>query len=612
MQEQAQSLHRQEVGGPPPPPHRTIPRIPVGGGAISAHERDHRYSVGTASAATNEPDSLGENTAGGGIDAIADRTAAASPRHHDARLLRDIDNLYTRPIHAPNAMEERNNYSNYSDSQLPQPPMAAADLGGRFSTRQSSSGSGSTTPTRRGIPMDPFSTPGSSNLHLASPSPYSGQYYADGPYQRRSQNELGIVNPNDIDDDGDDGLTYHSSQRKPVFGLGRGGSREQSRNASSIVMPGAGITAATSAPVGGGGEEYAPVPGGGEHIPLEKTVFQKRALTQKASRSRRKKKLIVIMVIMFVIIAAIVGGTIGGVLGSSSYQRGSGTTSSDGLSDEDDRQQNGELDLNSREIQGLMNNPDLHRVFPGMDYTPFNAQYPECLTNPPSQNNVTRDMAVLAQLTKAVRLYGTDCNQTQMVLAAIDRLQLTDMKVHMGVWVDKNQTTSDRQLEQMYSIFDRHGGSPFASVIVGNEVLYREDLTAAELGALLDTVRSNITSRNIDVPLATSDLGDDWTVDLAEEVDIVMSNIHPFFGGVQVDRAAAWSIDFWQTHDVAISPNKQHLISEIGWPGAGGNNCGAGTCTSDTQGSVAGIEELNTFMESWVCQALANGTDYFW
>lgn len=27
---------------------------------------------------------------------------------------------------------------------------------------------------------------------------------------------------------------------------------------------------------------------------------------------------------------------------------------------------------------------------------------------------------------------------------------------------------------------------------------------------------------------------------------------------------------------------------------------------------MAGIDEMNTFMDGWVCDALANGTNYFW
>ena len=52
-------------------------------------------------------------------------------------------------------------------------------------------------------------------------------------------------------------------------------------------------------------------------------------------------------------------------------------------------------------------------------------------------------------------------------------------------------------------------------------------------------------------------------------------------------------------------------MKRSGWPTGGGNDCGDSDCTSDTQGSIAGITELNQFLEDWVCDALTNGTEYF-
>jgi len=36
------------------------------------------------------------------------------------------------------------------------------------------------------------------------------------------------------------------------------------------------------------------------------------------------------------------------------------------------------------------------------------------------------------------------------------------------------------------------------------------------------------------------------------------------------------------------------------------------TCPDSTSGAVAGIDEMNQFISDWVCQSLANGTEYFW
>ena len=286
---------------------------------------------------------------------------------------------------------------------------------------------------------------------------------------------------------------------------------------------------------------------------------------------------------------------------------------SKGESAADDNKKNGDLDKNSAEIKSLLNNPDLHLVFPGMDYTPLNTQYPDCLSNPPSQNNITRDVAVLSQLTNKIRLYGTDCNQTEMVLHAIDKLDLKDShKVWLGVWQDGNTTTNDRQLAQMWDILDQYGSDSFEGIIVANEILFRKEMTITSLGSLLDDVRQNLTKKSIDLPVATSDLGDDWTTTLAADSDYIMANIHPFFAGVEADQAAEWTYNFWEQKNKPMwkSDTKKNIISETGWPTAGGKSCGA--ATSCTNGSVAGIDELNTFMSDWVCEALTNGTQYFW
>jgi len=160
------------------------------------------------------------------------------------------------------------------------------------------------------------------------------------------------------------------------------------------------------------------------------------------------------------------------------------------------------------------------------------------------------------------------------------------------------------------------GQSYFKGVIVGNEALFN-GFTEPELAVILEGVRSNFTTKNVDLLLATSDLGSNWTPALAELVDVVMSNVHPFFAGVTSVAAAGWTWQFWQDNDVVLTKgmaNKKQIIAEVGWPSGGGNDCGTSvpTCPTTTAGSVAGINEMNTFMSDWVCQSMANGTDYFW
>jgi len=301
-----------------------------------------------------------------------------------------------------------------------------------------------------------------------------------------------------------------------------------------------------------------------------------------------------------------VAGTAAGVLVSKRGPADGPSGSSSGVSAADDLRQNGALDKNSAEIKDIMDNPNLHKVFHGMDYTPLGGVYPECLTWPPTQNNITRDVAVLSLLTDKVRLYGTDCNQTEMVLHAIDVLDV-DMKVWIGVWLDGNSTTNTRQLNHLYTLLsDEKHHDKYAGVAVGNEVLFAQTLTQTQLFNIIKEVRTNLTALGYDIPVGTSDLGSNWNAVMAREVDVLMANVHPFFAGVVVEEAADWTWKFFQDNDVVLTngldPKPRVMISEVGWPTAGGSN----------NGSVAGIDELNTFMGDFVCRENERGTEYFW
>ena len=570
---------------------------------------DHQLSNRTASTTTPGADNLGPAAAGGGLAGIALGVANTNERDSGVEALQFVQDAKQEGRGVPN---ERNFDTVGSDTPyIPEPPRMTQHRDSYSSTvplgaaaaspgQMTSQHYDSTT----SIPLDVY----------PSHDTYGGRSgYSDNPYNRFPSTwdprvERGDIDPNAIEDDGDDGMTANPPKRRSILGIPEaGGAVAGSAAAGGILGGWAGLLTGRKATSRNTSGQYGQVDGNGNGFSSDNTVEKSEWLSRQTT-GRRKLRWAVGILLVLCIVGAIVAGVVRGVKGAQGNKSSAGQTAA-----EDDG--HGDLDKNSPEIQKLLGNKDLHKVFPGMDYTPLNAQYPDCLSNMPSQNNVTRDMAVLSQLTKAVRLYGTDCNQTEMVLHAINKLGLTDTKVWLGVWLGNNDTTNNRQLGAMYDILDKNGADPFAGVIVGNEVLYRKDLTEMELGTVLSSVKSNLTSKKIDLPLATSDLGDSWTAGLAAEVDVVMSNVHPFFAGVPPDSASAWLWNFWQTHDVILTQGttKKNVIAETGWPSDGGKDCGQATsCTGTTPGSVAGIDGINTFMGDFVCQSLANKTEYFW
>ncbi len=556
-----------------------------------------------------------------GAEASSSRRSFIPPEANDPSRPSDPAYLPQRPTEVSRHLRQQ---GSHSSSTLP--IVAGAATPGSITPNLPSDGSGQSFPL--------------TDYHSRQ-MPTGQSPYHDSPYQNSSLNfapqvSQANINPQNIADDGDDGF-MPVPKRKSVLKRGLA-SNDGGTSAATAAAAGGGAVATggfmgalsglagrkQKAQVSSGSYDRVAQPGNVEHGGEDLRHAEKSEWLSRQNKGNNKMRWVVGFVIGLVIVLAVIGGILGGVLGSRAAQSesGSGGPLAGSINNaDDDTAANGDLSKDSAEIQQLMNNDNLHRVFPAMDYTPWGTQYPLCLTYPPSQNNITRDMAVLSQLTNTVRLYGTDCNQTEMVLHSIDRLDLTSMKVWLGVWIETNTTTNDRQLEKMYKILEETSDhSVFKGVIVGNEALYRAGPDKAssqlELIKILTEVKSNFTALKYDLPVTTSDLGDNWDAQLVQAVDVVMSNIHPFFAGVPVEQAAGWTWNFWQTKNgpLVAGTDKPEVISETGWPSGGGNDCGTldTKCPTPESGSVAGIDEMNTFMEDFVCQAMDNGTDYFW
>ncbi|KAI9367613.1 glycoside hydrolase superfamily [Aspergillus egyptiacus] len=572
--------------------------------SVPEHERNwrpdlaHTQSTRTTSTATPGMDNLGPAAVGGGISGIALGVANTNDRQSG------IDALTDPPVGYIPA--ERGYHTTGSDNPYVPAPPSVGPVDSSEGLRSHETFGSNAALGAAAAPVGSWTPPGASRSSFLETPYHAAGPHGAGPYQRNSVysgHDYPVdINPDDIVDDGDDGFS----------------AAPHSRNANAAGAAAAG--GAAGGLFGGlfrGNQDadvsYGPVSGGAMGAVEKGTHYAK----PRPSGGNRKRGWIIGLVLAFIVVGAIVGGAVGGVLGNRDRESSVPESS---ISASDDREENGDLDKDSEEIKSLMAMEGLHKVFPGIDYTPWGVQHPECEKWPPSQNNVTRDMAVLSQMTNTVRLYGTDCNQTEMVLHAIDRLELTDMKLWLGVWIDTHENVNDRQIRQLFKILDnRQDHSIFKGAIIGNEALYRagdtKEHARQNIIRYMRQVRKHFEEHNINIKVATSDLGDNWDEPLAEATDVVMSNVHPFFAGVKVEDAASWTWSFWNNHNAPLTQgtNKGNLIAEVGWPSGGGNNCGNGAnCPDDTSGAVAGVPEMNKFMADWVCQALENGTDYFW
>ncbi|TYJ53374.1 hypothetical protein B9479_005974 [Cryptococcus floricola] len=346
-----------------------------------------------------------------------------------------------------------------------------------------------------------------------------------------------------------------------------------------------------------------------------KTTWEDMAAQQAA---RKKKRMWVIAGVLLAVaaVAAIVIGVVVSQTSKSSDKDGSTKAGSNStLTIGDDAS---DFEKDSR----------LHQSFWGFAYTPQSVLLPWCGA---IQSNVTRDIQLLSQITSRIRLYGANCNQTAMVLQAIQ-----DTKVNMTVWpaickyfdVDSNETAYDDQVTSLTDALKTYGTDHISGVTVGNEYILNtagtDSTTSSTYLSAVSTITDKIAEVNSTIqglgldkvlPVGTSDAGSIMSKKLGEGVDYFMANVHPYFGSLAIDDAAAWTTSFFEEYDVDVAAEASNkpatFIAETGWPTGSDDeedsNSGAGSPQGD-----ASVANLQTFLDTFVCQANNNGTEYFY
>jgi len=250
----------------------------------------------------------------------------------------------------------------------------------------------------------------------------------------------------------------------------------------------------------------------------------------------------------------------------------------------------------------------LKQSFYGIAYTPQNVQLPSCGA---TQDSVTQEIQIISQLTTRIRTYGSDCNQSAMVVQAI-RDTKVDLSVWLGIYVDNNDTTWQRGVDDTINVLNTYGTANIGGITVGNEYILAQNATRASYAFIEDKVtefKRELTALNLDktIPVGTADAGSVMTSGMSTYMDYMMSNVHPWFGGLPIEQAAGWTWEFFENNDVAVAGTATPYIAEVGWP------TNAMTRSALTyQGAVASVANLQIFLDTYVCQANANQTRYFY
>jgi glucan 1,3-beta-glucosidase len=137
------------------------------------------------------------------------------------------------------------------------------------------------------------------------------------------------------------------------------------------------------------------------------------------------------------------------------------------------------------------------------------------------------------------------------------------LKTMVGAWLGKNLDDNEKEIANLIEIA-RAGYADH--IAVGNEVLYRDDLSEEQLISYIDRVRKAVP----EIPVGYVDAYYEFVnrPSLTDACDLIFANCYPYWEGCDFEYSLLYMKDMY--HRVCkAAKGKKVVISETGWPSHG-------------------------------------------
>ena len=137
------------------------------------------------------------------------------------------------------------------------------------------------------------------------------------------------------------------------------------------------------------------------------------------------------------------------------------------------------------------------------------------------------------------------------------------LKVLAGAWLSDNKEKNEEEIVNLIQL----AKEGFADLVaVGNEVLYREELTEDELLEYIWRVKKELPG----IPVGYVDAYYEFKnrPAITDACDVIFANCYPFWEGCHIDYSLLYMKDMYNTA-VKAANGKRVIISETGWPNRG-------------------------------------------
>ena len=178
-----------------------------------------------------------------------------------------------------------------------------------------------------------------------------------------------------------------------------------------------------------------------------------------------------------------------------------------------------------------------------------------------SEEQIRRRMKIIKPYTKWIRSFScTDGNEDIPRIA-----HELGIKTMVGAWLGDDPDINKREIANLIKLA-KEGYVDIAAV--GNEVMYRKDLSEDELLSFIYQVKDAIP----DIPVGYVDAYYEFSnrPRITEACDVILANCYPFWEGCSIEYSFIYMKEMYN-QAVKAANGKKVIISETGWPTMGAN-----------------------------------------
>jgi glucan 1,3-beta-glucosidase len=182
-----------------------------------------------------------------------------------------------------------------------------------------------------------------------------------------------------------------------------------------------------------------------------------------------------------------------------------------------------------------------------------------------TEEQVRRRLDIIRPYTKWVRSFScTEGNELIPIIA-----KEYGIKTLVGAWLGKDDKINQNEVEGLIKLA-KDGYVDIAAV--GNEVMYRKDLTEDQLLEFIVKVKNELPG----IPVGYVDAYYEFERKprITNACDVILANCYPFWEGCALEYSLLYIKDMYQ-RALKAGNGKKVIITETGWPSQGSNLYGA-------------------------------------